>query len=133
MMKSTGCLEITKLQSCQYMYYPFPKQALVFTCLQYKSFEITVGIGEIAHNEQFLLFLQCFLPFWNFLPFLLNLKLLSAYSFSLEKPKICRLGKRYVLMKVYCVFCSCKQFSLVFFFIMGFRESSHCFGKYCTK
>ena len=39
----------------------FPKQALVFTCLQYKSFENTVGKGEIAHNEQFLLFPQCFL------------------------------------------------------------------------
>ena len=35
---------------------PFPKQALVFTCLQYKSFENTVGKGEIARNEQFLLF-----------------------------------------------------------------------------
>ena len=34
----------------------------VFTCLQYKSFENTVGNGEIAHNEQFLLFPQCFLP-----------------------------------------------------------------------
>ena len=40
----------------------FPKQALVFTCLQYKSFENTEGKGEIAHNEQFLLFPQCFLP-----------------------------------------------------------------------
>ena len=39
-----------------------PKQALVFTCLQYKSFENTVGKGEIAHDEQFLLFLLCFLP-----------------------------------------------------------------------
>ena len=28
----------------------------VFTCLQYKSFENTVGKGEIARNEQFLLF-----------------------------------------------------------------------------
>ena len=27
---------------------PYPKQALVFTCLQYKSFENTVGKGEIA-------------------------------------------------------------------------------------
>ena len=36
--------------------------SLVFTCLQYKSFENTVGKGEIAHNEQFLLFPQCFLP-----------------------------------------------------------------------
>ena len=28
----------------------------VFTCLQYKSFKNTVGKGEIAHNEQFLIF-----------------------------------------------------------------------------
>ena len=43
----------------------FPKQALVFTCLQYKSFENFVGIGEIARNKQFLLFPHCFLPFWR--------------------------------------------------------------------
>ena len=35
-----------------------------FTCLQYKSFENTVGKEEIACNEQFLLFSQCFLPVW---------------------------------------------------------------------
>ena len=34
----------------------FPKQALVFTCLRYKSFENTAGKGEIARND------QCFLP-----------------------------------------------------------------------
>ena len=34
-------------------------------CLQYKSFENTVGKGEIARNEQFLLFPQCFLPIWR--------------------------------------------------------------------
>ena len=34
-------------------------------CLQGKSFENTVGKGEIAPNEQFLLFPQCFLPFWR--------------------------------------------------------------------
>ena len=44
---------------------PFPKQALVFTCLQYKSFENTVGKGEIACDEQFVHFPQCFLPFWR--------------------------------------------------------------------
>ena len=50
--------------------YPFAKQALVFTCLQYKSFENTVGKGEIARNEQFLLIPQCFLPILdNFLTF----------------------------------------------------------------
>ena len=37
---------------------PFPKQALVFACLQYTYFEYTVGKGEIACNEQFLLFPQ---------------------------------------------------------------------------
>ena len=40
-------------------------QALVFTCLQHKSFENAVGKGEIARNEQFLLFPQCFLPVWK--------------------------------------------------------------------
>ena len=36
------------------------------TCLQYKSFENTVGRkGEIAHNEQFLLFPLCVLPVWR--------------------------------------------------------------------
>ena len=41
---------------------PFPKQSLVFTCLQYLSFETTAGKGEIACNKQFLLFPHCFLP-----------------------------------------------------------------------
>ena len=41
---------------------PFPKQALVFTSLHHKTFENTAGKGEVAHNEQFLLFPQCFLP-----------------------------------------------------------------------
>ena len=31
----------------------------------YKSFENTVGKGGIFHYEQFLLFPQCFLPFWR--------------------------------------------------------------------
>ena len=34
-------------------------------CLQYKSFENTVGKGESASNEQFLLFPQCFPPLWR--------------------------------------------------------------------
>ena len=29
-----------------------------------QALENTVGKGEIARNEQFLLFSQCFLPFW---------------------------------------------------------------------
>ena len=42
--------------------YPFPKQAMVFMCLLYKSFQNAVGKGEIAYDKQFLLFPQCFLP-----------------------------------------------------------------------
>ena len=46
--------------------------------------------GEIAHNEQFLLFSTVFSTrLDNFLPFSSNLKLSSANSFSLEESKIC--------------------------------------------
>ena len=48
-----------------------------FSCLQYKSLENTVRKGEIARNEQFLLFSERFQAIWktfyhfrqNFLPF----------------------------------------------------------------
>ena len=39
-------------------YNPFSEEALRFMCLQYNSFESTVEKGEIALNEQFLLFPQ---------------------------------------------------------------------------
>ena len=39
-----------------------PQKKHVFTCSQHRSFENTVGKGEIARNEQFLLFPQCFQP-----------------------------------------------------------------------
>ena len=39
------------------------KTTQCFTWLLHKSFENTVGKGEIARNEQFLLFPQCFLFF----------------------------------------------------------------------
>ena len=40
--------------------YFFPKQALVFTCLLYKSFENTMGKEEIASDKQFLVFHNIF-------------------------------------------------------------------------
>ena len=48
--------------SREYIWEPFPKQTLDFTCLQYKQVENTAVKGEIARNEQFLHFPQCFLP-----------------------------------------------------------------------
>ena len=62
--------------------------------LQYKSLENTVGKGEIARNEQFLLSPTKFSTrMENFLPFSLNSKLSSANSFHLEELKICPLRK----------------------------------------
>ena len=53
-----------------------------------------VGNGEIARNEQFLLFPQCFLPVWrSFVQFSTNLKLYSANSFILEQLKKLSFGK----------------------------------------
>ena len=76
----------------------FPKQALFYTCLQYNLLENAVGKGEIARNEQFLLFPTVFSTHLKkFLPLSSTLK--SANSFSLEESRICRLGKviRYFL------------------------------------
>ena len=71
---------------------PFPKQDLVFMCLQYKSFENTVGKGEIARDEQCLLFPQSFYTcLENFLPFFIEFKTVVCKLFSLEESKICRL------------------------------------------
>ena len=62
-----------------------------FLCVRSKSLLKTIlGKGEIARNEQFHLFLQCFLTLLeNFRLFSSNLKL------SFEGSKICRLGKGY--------------------------------------
>ena len=73
---------------------PFPNKPWFLRVCSIGLLEKTVGKGEIAHGEQFLLFPQCFLLVWRtFLPFSSNMKLTSANSFSLEKSKICRLGK----------------------------------------
>ena len=82
-----------KLQTTAKMWLSFPKQGLVFTCLQYKSSENTVGKGENARNKEFLLFPVFSTHLENFPQFSSNLKLSSANSLNLEESKICRLGK----------------------------------------
>ena len=42
------CITLNCLRSIPFPVLPFPKQALVFTCLQFKSFENTVRKGENA-------------------------------------------------------------------------------------
>ena len=56
---------IAKTRKCSVEGLILPNQALVFTCLQHESFENNMGKGEIARNEQFLLFPRCFLSFWR--------------------------------------------------------------------
>ena len=51
-------------------------------CLQHKSFENTVGKREIAHNEQFLLFPQCFLPFWKSFCHFIKFKIILCELFK---------------------------------------------------
>ena len=72
---------------------PFPKQALVFSGLLYKSFENTVGKGEIARNKQFLLFPVFSNRLENFLPFSSNLKSSSANSFNFGRVLNLSFGK----------------------------------------
>ena len=79
----------SKLLSDSFEFYPFLKQALVFTCRQYKSLENTVGKGEIARNEQFPLFPVFYKRLENFMPILSNLELSPANSFSSEVSKFC--------------------------------------------
>ena len=67
---------------------PFPKQAHICTCLQHRSFKNYVEKGEIAQNEQFLFFLQCFLLFLGTLSFSSNSKLSPANSSSFGESKI---------------------------------------------
>ena len=65
-----------------------------FDDLQYRSFENTVGKGEIARNKQFLLFPQCLLPFFlSFLPVSSNLKIVVCNLFHFGRVQNLSFGK----------------------------------------
>ena len=56
---------------------------------QQTAFENIVGKGEIAHNEQFLLYLQCFLLNQIIAsPFVHIFDYVSFFAAELEEPKI---------------------------------------------
>ena len=61
---------------------PFLKQGFVLTCVQQKSLENTVGKGEIARYEQFLLFPQCFLLFGEISTFFIKSKIIVCKLFQ---------------------------------------------------
>ena len=61
---------------------------------QQTAFENTVGKGEIARNEQFLLFPQCFLLNQIMVPQFVHIfNIISLFAAELEEPKICKSGK----------------------------------------
>ena len=61
---------------------------------QQPALENTVGKGEIARNEQFLLFPQCFLLIQMALtPFVYIFDVISLFAAEFEKPKIGISGK----------------------------------------
>ena len=61
---------------------------------QHTAFETIVGKGEIAHNEQFLIFLQCFqLNQITVSSFVQIFDIISLFAFGVEKPKIGLSGK----------------------------------------
>ena len=62
---------------------------------QQTAFENIVGKEEIAHNEQFLLFPQCFLLNQKivFSPFVNIYDIISLFAAELEEPKISMWGK----------------------------------------
>ena len=68
---------------------PSPK-ALVFMCLQYKSFEYNGGKRQIAHKEQFLFSHNIFYPFEELSAIIFKFEIIVCKSFSLEESKICR-------------------------------------------
>ena len=56
--------------------------------------------GEIAWNKQFLLFLQCFLPYVALIfSFSMHFKMLSAICFSLDLSKILSSGNELMFVR----------------------------------
>ena len=51
-------------------------------CVLYKSFENTEGKGEIAYNEQFLLFPQCLLSFRELFAFFIKFEFVVCKLFQ---------------------------------------------------
>ena len=69
--------------------YPFTPQILILTHQQQIASENIAGKEEIARNEQFLLFPQCFLLNQKIVSLLVNIyDIISLFVAELEEPKI---------------------------------------------
>ena len=81
-MEWNGVTYTSVLRLLQYL---FPKETLVVTCLQYKSFENSVGTGEIARNEQILLFPHCLYLFREISACIIEVKIIVCTLFQLGR------------------------------------------------
>ena len=73
----------------QFFLNPFTPQILILTHQQQTAFENIVGKEEIAHNELFLLFQQCFLFKQKIVsPFANIFDIISLFAAELGEPKI---------------------------------------------
>ena len=74
--------------------------------LEKKALENTVGKGENAGNQHFLLFPQCFLLYQREILMLATFNFLSANAFNLVKSKILLFGKGLSIMSggIYSLF-----------------------------
>ena len=68
-------------------------------CLKFKSFENNVGKGEIACNEQFLLFPQCFLSLWRTFLRSKNIKFVICNLFNFGRVQNLPLGMQVKLQE----------------------------------
>ena len=60
----------------------FPKPALAFTCLQYKSFEITVGKEKLLVTSNFSFSHSVFYPLGDLSAFFIKLKIVVCKLFQ---------------------------------------------------
>ena len=75
---------------------------LISTHQQQSAFENILGKGEIARNEQFLLFPQCFLLKQIIVsPFVHISAIIFLFAAELEEPKIGRLGEGLSSIPIY--------------------------------
>ena len=74
--------------------WPFPSYILILTHWRKKLYENIVKKGEIAQNEQFHLFPQCFMDYISWNPLIATFQLLSAASLNLGWSQNGVLGNR---------------------------------------
>ena len=70
---------------CRRQFKPFPNKPWFLTCLQHKTFENTVGKGEIAHNEHFSFTHSVFYPLGDLSAIFVKFEIVGCKLFQLRR------------------------------------------------